>query len=64
MAVAGPELLGEGPVGLPSRFANKTQMLDDYRDMTRTAALSLGVPYIGGWALLAALFLGDLAMCP
>jgi hypothetical protein len=39
-------------------------MLDDYRDMTRTAALSLGVPYIGGWALLAALFLGDLAMCP
>lgn len=46
MAVAGPELLGEGPVGLPSRFANKTQMLDDYRDMTRSAALSLGVPYI------------------
>ena len=52
MAVAGPELLGEGPVGLPSRFANKTQMLDDYRDMTRSAALSLGVPYSGVFGLL------------
>jgi hypothetical protein len=46
LAVAGPELLGEGPLGLPGRFANKTQMLDDYRVLTRAAADEVGVPYI------------------
>ena len=46
LAVAGPELLGEGPIGLPDRFANKTQMLDDYRVLTRAAADAVEVPYI------------------
>jgi lysophospholipase L1-like esterase len=46
LAVAGPELLGEGPLGLPDRFANKTQMLDDYRLLTRAAADAVDVPYI------------------
>ena len=46
LAVAGPELLGEGPIGLPDRFANKTQMLDDYRVLTQNATDAVGVPYI------------------
>jgi len=46
LAVAGPELLGEGPLFLPARFANKTAMLDDYRVLTRDAAAAVGVPYI------------------
>jgi hypothetical protein len=36
LAVAGPELLGEGPLGLPARFANKTQMLEDYVCLRRS----------------------------
>ena len=28
LAVAGPELLGEGPIGLQPRFQNKTDMLN------------------------------------
>lgn len=46
MAVAGPELLGEGPLGLPPRFHNKTNMLNDYRNLTSGIAQTLGVPYL------------------
>ena len=46
LAVAGPEILGEGPVGLPGRFFNKTSMLDDYRVLTRVVAEANSVPYI------------------
>lgn len=52
-AVAGPELLGEGPFGLPheGRFfqangQNKTAMLDAYRVLVEAAARAAGAPYI------------------
>ena len=46
LAVAGPEILGEGPIGLQSHFKNKNGMLDAYRTLTRNAAQEAGVPYI------------------
>lgn len=51
VAVAGPELLGEGPFGLPSRFLqsngqNRTDMLNAYRILVKNAAQAAGIPYI------------------
>ena len=49
LAIAGPEVLGEGIVANPlepSRFEGKDGMLDDYRNMTAAVACSLGVNYI------------------
>jgi len=47
LAIAGPEVLGEGPIGTPDRFKNKTQMLDDYREINKQVASSFAnVPYI------------------
>ena len=45
MAVAGPELLGEGPIGSTTYFS-KRDMLDAYRNMTRQVAADHDVPYI------------------
>ena len=60
LAVAGPELLGEGPLFLPPRFANKTGMLDAYRVLTRNATEQFAhVPYIDmRFAFMAVLPLG------
>ena len=48
LAVAGPELLGEGPVGLQPRFQNKTApYMEAYVNLTRQAAERVpGVAYI------------------
>lgn len=49
LAIAGPEVLGEGIAANPlepSRFKGKDDMLNDYRNMTATVARSLGVNYI------------------
>ena len=45
VAVAGPGILGEGPLGLPTRWQNKATMLDAYRGLTRGAAEAAAVPY-------------------
>ena len=40
LAVAGPELLGEGPIGLQPRFENKTkEYMEAYVNLTRDAAV-------------------------
>ncbi len=48
LVVAGPELLGEGPIILPPRFRPKNkEYFDTYIQLTRTAALSVpDVEYI------------------
>ena len=48
LAVAGPELLGEGPLGLQPRFQNKTAAyMEAYVNLTREAAERVeGVSYI------------------
>ena len=44
--MGGPYLLGEGSVGIPARFCHKTQMLNDYRDMTRMICLEYKVNFM------------------
>jgi len=46
LMVMGPEVLGEGMVGLPGRFWGKTTMLDDYREINRDTCETYGVDYI------------------
>jgi hypothetical protein len=46
MLALGPELLGEGPIGLPAKFENKTQMLDDYVAINKAVFASFGVDYL------------------
>ena len=55
MALAGPGLLGEAGVGLPSEFYNKTTMLEAYKAINVNATRHFGIPYIDmRSALLAA----------
>lgn len=50
VSIAGPELLGEGPQSDPSfscgHWEHKTEMLEDYRNMTHTVANTAGVRYM------------------
>ena len=46
LAIAGPELLGEGPIFLQKRFYNKIGMLNDYRVITKDVSQQYNVPYI------------------
>ena len=48
LAVAGPELLGEGPIGLQPRFKSKTsEYMEAYVELTRNSAESVrGASYI------------------
>lgn len=45
-ALGGPEILGEGPVGMPDRFKHKSGMLNDYRDMNKAVAGKYNIRYM------------------
>lgn len=46
LAIAGPGLLGEGPILLSPRFRGKDPMLDAYLALNEAVAAEFGVPYI------------------
>ena len=46
LAMGGPEVLGEASVGIPSRFFNKSCMLDDYRLINKNISAVLKIPYL------------------
>lgn len=46
VAVAGPEILGEGPHGIPPSWNNKTVMLEAYKALVQEVAADLAVPYL------------------
>lgn len=45
-ALAGPEILGEGIVGKPSKWYAKTPMLNDYREINKDVARAENVEYV------------------
>jgi hypothetical protein len=46
LVVSGPEVLGEGPLGMPQRFWGKVDMLNEYRDMVAATCKQNNIDYI------------------
>lgn len=46
LAISSPGLLGEGWIGLPQRFAKKTEMLDAYKKINQEVAQLFSSPFI------------------